>query len=501
MSFPLLLLTIDFFGITVALPSIGARLGVDSAVLEWTINAYALAFAAPLVAVGRLGDIIGRRRVLLIGTLLFALASAGCGLAEEDWWLVTGRALQGLASAMIYATSLSIVSNAFPAEERGTGIGVWSAVGMTGSAIGPVVGGLLTQLLSWRWFFFVNLPIAAIGLALTLLVVEESRDESAGGRVDLGGFALVTAGFVLLVLGFQLANDLGLGSVVVIACMAGGLLLLVAFAGWERRVAEPLIAFELFAGRAYVAATAVAFLANYGFGVMTFFVTLYLQNVLLFSPDRTAIVFLALSVPFVLTSLGVGRAEKAWGTARAMAIGMALSGLANVVVMLVTPQAGALLVVLGLILFAIGQGLAYNISTTAGMSAVAEAKAGAASGVLCTVRLLGFVFGIAATGTLFQSLESARLTALLTEAGPTLTLAQRAEIHGLLAGAARARAALATIVPALADRMEAIVGDAFVHGLIGGLGLTLVLAVAGIGAALLVAPPPAALSPRPAAAA
>lgn len=162
MSLPIFILTIDFFGIAVALPSIGHDLQTSTTGLEWTINSFMLAFAAPLLAVGRLGDIIGRRKVLLLGTAIFAVGSALCGVAESDWWLIGARAVQGLGASMFFANSLSIVSNAFPSEERGVGIGVWSSVGTIGSAIGPLVGGLLTQYLSWHWFFLVNIPIAVV---------------------------------------------------------------------------------------------------------------------------------------------------------------------------------------------------------------------------------------------------------------------------------------------------------------------------------------------------
>ena len=498
MAFPLLLLTIDFFGITVALPTIGARLGANANVLEWTVNAYALGFAAPLTAVGRLGDIIGRRRVLLLGSLLFALASAGCGLAQGDWSLIAGRAVQGIGSAMIYSTSLSIVSNAFSAEQRGAGIGLWTAIGLIGSAIGPLVGGVLTEQLSWRWFFFVNIPVAAIGIALALLVVEESRDDSAGHKVDLPGFVLVTAGLVFLVLGFQLSNSLTFGSPLVIASLVAAVILLIGFALVERRSAEPLLQFELFNSRDYLGASAVAFLANYGFGVCTFFVTLYLQDVLEYTPDQTGLVFLALSIPFMAMSLIVGRIQERWGARRPMAAGMGLIAVSFLVMMFVSPAAGVGFVIAGLIVTSIGQGLAYNISTTAGMSAIPEQKAGAASGVLCTIRLLGLVLGVAATGALFKILETSRLHSLLVEAGASLTDANRAEIRGLLSGTHGARAKLAEIAPARAERMEGIVGEAFVYARVGGLGLTVALALAGIATSFLVRRDDAGGAPRPA---
>jgi MFS family permease len=248
MSLPIFILTVDFFGITIALPSIGHDLKTSTTGLEWTVNSFMLAFAAPLMAVGRLGDIIGRRKVLLIGTVIFGVGSALCGIAENDWWLIASRAVQGLGCSMFFANSLSIVSNAFPADERGVGIGVWSSIGTIGSAVGPLVGGILTQYLSWHWFFFVNIPIVVAAIVLTMTAVPESRDETAG-RVDLPGFISVTLGFVLLVMGVELVDSLGAGSPIVIGSLVGGVAVLVVFYFIETRVKDPLVEFGLFKGR------------------------------------------------------------------------------------------------------------------------------------------------------------------------------------------------------------------------------------------------------------
>jgi len=377
MAFPLLLLTIDFFGITVALPSIGAKLGADASVLEWTVNAYALGFAAPLTAVGRLGDIIGRRRVLLLARSCSRWPRPAAA-SPRRLGLVAGRAVQGIGSAMIYSTSLSIVSNAFSPEERGAGIGVWTAIGLIGSAIGPLVGGVLTEQLScagsssstsrwrssascWRCWWWRNRATTAPGAASTCRLRPGHR------RPGVPGAGLPAVQRVHLRLA---AGDRQPGG----GHPAAARLRLV-----ERRSPEPLLQFELFDSRDYLGASGVAFLANYGFGVCTFFVTLYLQNILDYTPDQTGLVFLALSIPFMAMSLIVGRIQTRWGTRRPMAAGMGLIALSFAVLMFVSPTAGAGFVVAGLIITSIGQGLAYNISTTAGMSAIAEQKAGAAS--------------------------------------------------------------------------------------------------------------------------
>src|SRR3712207_2778149 len=173
MALTTLPMTIDFNGLTVALPSIGRDLHTSTTGLQWTINAYLLALAAPSVTAGRLADIFGRRKVVLVGTTVFMVGSVGAGLAQEDWWLIAARVVQGFGAAAFFAASLSIVSNAFSPEERSQGIGVWAGIGTVGLAIGPLVGGFLTQTLSWRWFFFVYIPVAGAALILTVGALRE----------------------------------------------------------------------------------------------------------------------------------------------------------------------------------------------------------------------------------------------------------------------------------------------------------------------------------------
>ncbi|MFO0998687.1 MAG: MFS transporter [Alphaproteobacteria bacterium] len=489
MASPVLLICIDFYGIIVALPTIGDAFGADSELLEWTINGFFLGFAAPLVAVGRLADIVGRRRIVLLGSLLFALASAFCGFAEDAAALIGGRALQGIASALMFSASLSIVSNAFTKEERGHGIGVWSAIGLLGSAIGPVVGGLLTEDLSWRWFFYVNLPVAAAGIALTLLVVPESRDESAPRAIDLPGFVLVTAAFVGIVLGLQLSSRLGFGSPVVLGSLAVGALLLALFVVVEERTANPLVQFTLFRGHDYLGGSAVGFIANYAFASLTFFVTLYLQDILRASPDRTGAVFMTFSVPLVATSLLVGWAQRLWGVRLPMAVGMVLVAASFLFITGVTPSEGVDLVVAALVISGFGQALAYNISTNAAMSAIPEEKAGAASGVLSSLRMLGLVMGVAVTGALFNGLEQAKLEQDMTAAGVNFSAMDKVEIRGLLSGTHDAKERLSALAPDLANRMEAIVGDAFVHALTISMVVSCLVTMAGVGACFLVRAP------------
>lgn len=481
----IVLITVDFNGITVALPTIGRDLNTSTTGLQWTVNAYLLSFAASMVAFGRLADIFGRRRVLLVGIGIFVGASALCGFAQSDRWLIAARVVQGFGAAGFFAASLPIVSGAFPPEERSKGIAMWAAVSGIGLAIGPLVGGFLTEALSWRWFFFFNIPIAAITVALTLAVVRESRDETVERHVDLAGLVAITAGLAALVLGIQQSDTLGWTSPLVVGLLAA-VLLLGVFAVVETRVRDPLIDLALFGDRSYLGANAVGFTANFGTGAVLFFLTLYLQNVLAYSPLHAGLVFLAFTVPLVVFETKSSEIAAKIGTRRSMAGGMALMASSFLLLALLTPTSGLSLVAVALVIMGVGLGVAYSVSSTAGMAAIPDSKAGAASGILGMIRILGVVFGVAIGGALFKTLENRRLASLLSEAGADLGASDRTEIRGLLSGSSAAEAKISQFAPTAAGEIDQVVREAFVYGFDGTMLLCAVVSVAGVLGALLV---------------
>jgi EmrB/QacA subfamily drug resistance transporter len=490
-------LIIDFYGIVVALPSIGRDLHSSTTSLAWTVNAFMLGMAGPLVAVGRLGDLLGRRRVMLWGLGLFGAASIACGLAQAEWQLVAARGAQGVGSAMLFALGLSIVSNAFPPEQRSVGIGVLGAVGGVGSAIGPLVGGFFTQALSWRWFFFVNVPIIAIATVLTLAKVEESRDESAKRELDLLGAIAVTAGFVLLVLGFQQMQVVEWSSPLVLGSLLAGVALILAFVLVERRSAAPLVDLSLFKDPDFLGPATLAFLANYVFGASMFFVTLYLQFILGYDPIRTGLFFLAFSIPFVLVGAISGKVDQRIGLRRALAAGMLWLALAFALLAAVEPASGPALVVWGLLAAGVGQGLAYNLSTTAAMAPIPPDKAGVASGVLNTIRMVGLALGVALTGVLVRYLEYERLADLLAAAGASVGGAERSAITDLLSGSPESVQALASLAPAAAAEAEHITRASYDHGFQAGMILCAALALVGAALAMIGAKSRSARVPAP----
>jgi EmrB/QacA subfamily drug resistance transporter len=483
MALPMVLLSIDFYGIAVALPVIGIDLHTTTTGLQWTISGFNLAVAAPLIAFGRLGDLIGRRRMLLMGIVLFAIGSAVCGAAPGIGVLILGRCMQGLAVALFSTSPLSIVSLQFPAGERGLAFGIWTAVGAGGAAMGPLAGGLLTQYLSWRWFFFINIPVALLTIALILAVVPESSDDSADGHLDVLGVVTVTAGLAAFVFGLQLGDDWGWTSPTVIAGLVSGFLLLVAFVVVEARQRHPLIDLRLFRRNDFVRAQLVALSGNFGFNAVIFFTTLYLQKVLDLQPIEAGLVLAVFSACFVLTLPSVGRVLPRLGDRRSMALGMALMVLACLLFQPLAVHDGLFWLTAALAVAGIGQGFAFNASTTATMNAVPDTLAGAASGILNGARQVGSTLGIAVTGAVFQSIESATLLDVLARYR-ALDDDQQERARSVLSGSIDAEDTIIALAQHAAPALGGIVDDAFVAALHGGMLLCAIVSMLGLLACL-----------------
>ena len=486
MALPLFISNVDFFGVGVALPALGRDLHGSTTTLQWVVNAFGLAFAAPLVAAGRLGDLRGRRLILLIGLALYALASAFSGGAQNDTVMIFARALQGLGAALFFVNALSIVSSAFPPGQRYLGLAVWSGAGAVGMSLGPLIAGALTDSLSWRWFFWLNIPLSLAAIALTLLVVQESKVGDTSGRLDLPGFATLTGGLVLIVLAMQEGDTAGWTSPLVIGSAVGGVLLLALFVWIEGHVAAPLLELRLFTGRSFVVASGISVLANYGFGALIVILTLYLQHARGYSALGAGVIFLGLALPYAALSPFVGRVVTAIGIRLPLILGMTMIALAFGALTFVGPASRIELIVVALIVFGIGQAFAYNVAGAAAMAAIPDEQAGAASGVLNTVRELGPVIGVAVTGVVFKDVENGRLAALLTTSAGLPNDVQAGEVAGLLSGSPAAQAELQTLASGTVADIEAITREALAAGFDGAMRLALVIGVIGLVAALFV---------------
>jgi len=501
MSGVMIILTLDFFGLTVALPAIGKDLDASTNTLLWTVNAYLLAFVSEMIVVGRLADIIGRRKMTLAGIVFFVVGSAACGAAPTDIFLIVARVVQGIGGGIIFAASVSIVSNAFAEDERAKALGIWSGVGLAGSAIGPFVAGVLTEYASWRWFFFLNVPIGIATFVLTVRAVKESRDETFSGGIDWLGAVLLMIGLATLILGLQQSAESGWTSAIVLGPIVVGVVSLGAFAAWELRLKhrEPLVDFSLFRDLRFAGASTVAFIGNWMFGIILFFLTLYLQNVLDLNALEAGVVFLTFSIPLVVMSPIGGRLVARYGSQVLMAIGMALIGVGTACFAFIDTSTGVGLVIVGLLVAGFGQGFAYNLSNTAGMEAMPDEKAGVASGVLQTARLMGIVVGLAISGALFKGLENNKVFDAFS-GSRSLSSGEKGEIRGLVSGSDQAVNRLHTFSGGTRGAIEHIVDHAFVNGLRGVMILSTVLCFFCVWPALWgrTKPAPAAVGEHPA---
>ena len=324
MCFALFMLMLDNTVVNVALPSIQRDVHASLSALEWTVNAYTLTFAVLLVTGGRLGDIFGRRKMFLFGVAVFGASSLAIGLAPSDTVLIAFRAVQGVGAAFMMPATLSIITQAFPAEQRGTAIGTWAGVSALALAIGPVVGGFLTEYVSWRAIFFINPPIAVIATAVTLFATRDSRDETVDRTVDYLGIAALTIGLTALVLALVEGNSWHWGSPAIIGLFALSAISLTAFVAIERRVRAPMIDFAFFRSRTSAGANVVGFLVSFAMFAQFFFLTLYMQNVLHYSPLQTGVRFLPSTVVIIVMGPLAGRLTDRVGPRPLMTLGLTL---------------------------------------------------------------------------------------------------------------------------------------------------------------------------------
>lgn len=408
MCFALFMVMLDNTVTNVALPSIQRTFDASLSSLEWTINAYSLSFAVLLVTGGRLGDIFGRRLVFLIGVVVFATASALIGLAPSEGTLVAFRALQGVGAALMMPATLSIITNAFPPSERGKAIGTWAGVSAIALALGPLVGGWLTEDVTWRAIFFLNVPVAAVAIAVTLFATHESRDETATREVDFPGIAALTIGLTALVLALVEGNAWGWGSARIVGLLALAVVGLAAFGVIERRSRAPIVDFGFFRSRSFLGANLVAFAISFGMFAVFFFLALYMQNILGYSPLETGVRFLPSTLVIMVAGPLAGRLADKVGPRTPLVIGLLLVTASLAWQSRVGVDTSYAFLVTPFILLGLGMGFTMSPMSTAAMNAVDRTKAGVASGTLSMTRMVGGTFGVAALGALFSDQQSAQ---------------------------------------------------------------------------------------------
>ncbi|MDG1267017.1 MAG: MFS transporter [Ilumatobacter sp.] len=465
MSVATLVLTIDLFGVSVALPTIGRELGGSTSSLQWVTNAYSLSLAALLIPAGRISDLVGRRRVAVLGLVSFALASLACGTAQSMEILIVARAAQGGAAAMIAASALSITSNSVSDENRSLAIGIWTGVSAIGSAIGPLMGGFATDLASWRWFFIVNIGVSVVLAILTYAVVDESVDPSAQTPLDWLGGLLLLIGLSFTTVGIMQGPTSGWGTPVVSGSLVMGLCGLFLFWRHERRTENPLVELNLFSSRSYFGTSVVAFVGNGAYGMFLFFISLYLQQVLDLSALSTGLVFLTFTLPYAAGSPVVGKLQKRVEAPPLLVSGLVVLALSFALFALAGTERGLIAVISGMVVAAIGQALVFNVSGVAAMTSIPREKSGIASGMISTVRQGGSLIGLAAAGALFKTAEVAALEKSVSSSGLRLSSAETAAVSDEISGSPAAAQKLAALSSVDQRQVDEIISDAFVVAL------------------------------------
>ncbi len=433
MSFALFMVMLDNTAVNVALPSIQADFGASLSALEWTVNAYTLTFAVLLVTGGRLGDIFGRRRMFLFGVVVFSLASATIGFAPSEGWLVASRAVQGVGAAFMMPGTLSIISNAFPPEERGKAIGTWAGVSAIALALGPLLGGWLTEEVSWRAIFFLNLPVAVGAIVVTLFAAHESRDETVGRTVDIPGTVGITVGLTALVFALVEGNAWGWGSPGIIGLLALSVAAFAAFVAVEKRAAAPVVDFDALRSKQFLGANVVAFMVSFGMLAMFFFLALYMQNILGYSPFQAGVRFLPSTVVIIFAGPIAGRLADRFGPRPLMVAGMLITSASLLWQSFLAVDTSYAFLAPAFVLMGLGMGLVMSPMSMAAMNAVDRSKAGVASGTLSMFRMVGGTFGVAALGALVASVGRHDLERSLPQLSPA---SREALAEGLGSGGA-----------------------------------------------------------------
>jgi EmrB/QacA subfamily drug resistance transporter len=391
---------LDTLVVTTSLPALRLDLHASLQSLEWTVNAYNLAFACLLLTGAALGDRFGRRRMYVIGLLTFTAASALAGLSANAGMLVGARALQGAGAAIVMPLTLTLISEAFPADKRGAAIGLWGGITGLGVALGPVVGGAIVDAIGWHWIFWLNVPV---GLAVIPLAASRLT-ESFGSRphLDISGLLLAGAGAFGLTWGLVRANAAGWTSTEVIGALLAGATLVAAFLTWERRTATPMLPMGLFRERTFASANAVSFFMYAGLFGALFLMSQFFQTVLGYTPLDAGIRLLPWAAPPMIVAPIAGALADRYGNRPFMALGLALQAIGLAwVALIAAPEMGYAQLGVALTIAGVGTSFCFPTVANAIMGSVPLSQAGVASGTNSTIRELGGVFGVAVLASVF----------------------------------------------------------------------------------------------------
>jgi EmrB/QacA subfamily drug resistance transporter len=401
-SVGLFMVVLDNLVVSVALPSIHASLGTSVQALEWTVNAYTLSYAVLLLTGAALGDRFGRKRMFMIGIALFTASSAAAALAPSAGLLIAARASQGIGAAIATPLTLTLIADAFPPAQRGLAIGVWSGISGIAVALGPLVGGAVIQIASWHYIFWINVPVGLVLVPLTGRMLKESHGPAR--KLDNLGLALGSSGLFGLIYGLVRSQTLGWGATEVLATLAAGAVLLVAFVAHERRTDEPMLPMEFFSSRGFAVTNAVSLAMYFGMFGSIFFLSQFLQIVLGNSPLQAGVKLLAWTGATLLVAPLAGIFSERFGSRLFMAAGLALqAGALGWLAAIAATHMSYLEMVGPFVLGGTGMALVFAPSANAVLASVRSDQAGQASGATNAIRELGGVLGIAVLATVFTS--------------------------------------------------------------------------------------------------
>ena len=407
MSGVLGLIVLDETVVGVALATIRPELAMSQVASHWVVNAYLLTFTCFVAVGGRLGDVLGHRGFFVMGVAVFGLASLAAGFAPSGAWLIAARALQGIGAAVVFPASLAMMTSIFPAEQRGTAFGIQVTVAGFFMSMGPLLGGFFTETLSWRWIFWINLPVvAAIAAIVWSAWTAPPRERHGPGKIDWPGLISLVGGLTALVTGLMQGAEWGWGATATLALFSGGVVLLALFIVWERRTAHPLIQLGLLRDATFTGGILVFSMFQFNKIAVFVFVALYLQDALDFSPIDAGLVVMLAVVPTLGTSLLSGRAVDRFGSRRPLFVGLVLNGTALLLVALATTVHSVALLMAPLVVWGAMLPFIAISARRALMSAVPKDQQGEASGVNLTVQMLGGAVGMALCGALLVATGS-----------------------------------------------------------------------------------------------
>ncbi len=398
--FALFMAMLDNLVVNIALPTISRDLDATTSQLQWVISAYTLVFASLQITAGGLGDRFGRKRWFLIGLALFTIFSAIASFSNSMEMLIAMRALQGVGAALIMPMSLSLISAAFPPDERGRALGIWSAVSVSSIALGPVIGGVIVEYFHWSWIFLINVPIGIAALLVSQAVIRESRDESGTVSTDIPGTVLITAGIAALTWGLIQAGDRGWTDPLILTAFAIAVIILPVFIWVELRAERPMIPLGFFRSRTFTGANIDAFMISFLITGVSFFLTLYMQNIHGFSPIRTGLSLIPMVAVMMVFAPISGSMVNRMGPRKLISFGMIVTGIGTGLFLVAGVDVSYWLILPAFLVMGFGMSFIWAPMTTAVLNSVSADKSGIASAVNGALREIGTAFGVALLGTI-----------------------------------------------------------------------------------------------------